>query len=90
MGTRGHVLAALLEEMMDVRGSACFEDCETQFRYSRYIRQDSVEAPVLLGTVTTYVLWKAERRWKARDGGVLFGGEEDDEYRFSCMMWVDN
>ena len=37
MATRGHVVAALLEEMMDVRGSACFENCETQFRYSRCI-----------------------------------------------------
>ena len=23
-------------------------------------------------------------------GGVLFGGEQDDEHRFSGMMWADN
>ena len=29
-----------------------------------------------------------EREWNARDGGVLFGGEEDDEYRFSCRTII--
>ena len=46
METHGHVAAALLEEMKDVRSSACFENSETEFRYSRCIRQTSVEAPV--------------------------------------------
>ena len=32
-GVHGHVAAALLAEMQDVRGSACFENCETEFRY---------------------------------------------------------
>ena len=47
MVTNGHVVAALWEEMKDVRSSACFENSETEFRYSRCIRQRSVEAPVL-------------------------------------------
>ena len=46
-GVHGHLTAALLEEILDVRGSACFENSETEFRYSRCIRQDGVEAPVL-------------------------------------------
>ena len=29
------MVAALLAEMQDGRGSACFEDFETQFRYSK-------------------------------------------------------
>ena len=34
-GLHGHVVAALLEEVKDV----CFENCETEFRYSQCIRQ---------------------------------------------------
>ena len=30
-GVHGHVAAALLAEMQDVRGSACFENSETEF-----------------------------------------------------------
>ena len=41
-------MAALLEEMKDVRGSGSFEHCETEFRYSRCIRQGSVEASVFV------------------------------------------
>ena len=35
IGTHGHVVAALLAEMQDVKGSACFETCETEFRSRR-------------------------------------------------------
>ena len=45
-GVHGHVVAALWAEM-DGRMSACLENCETEFRCSRCIRQGSVEAPVL-------------------------------------------
>ena len=31
-GVHGHVATALLAEMQDVRGSACFENRETEFR----------------------------------------------------------
>ena len=47
MGTHGHVVAALLQEMKDVKGPACFENCETEFLYSQRMRQGSEEAPVL-------------------------------------------
>ena len=61
--THGHVLAALLAQMKDLR-SACFENCEAEFRYSRCIRQRGVEA-------AKYVLWKAEEKWKTRGVGDL-------------------
>ena len=46
------IIAALLEEMKDLKGKASFESCETKFRYSRCIRHGIVEAPheVLCGT----------------------------------------
>ena len=50
-GVHGHLTAALLAEMQDVRGSASFENSETEFRYSQCIRQGGVEAPVLWGRV---------------------------------------
>ena len=71
IGTHGHVVAALLAEMQDVQGSACFENCETEFRYSKCIRQGGVEAPVLWVRVAKYVLWKGEERWKARRMGIV-------------------
>ena len=46
-GVHGNLTAALLAEMQDVRGSATFKNCETEFRYSQFIRQGGVEAPVL-------------------------------------------
>ena len=66
--------------MQDVRGSACFENCETEFGYSRCIRQDGVVALVLWGRVDKYVLRKAEVKWKARRWELPFGGENDNEY----------
>ena len=90
IGTHGHVVAALLAEMQDVKGSACSETCETEFRYSRCIRQGGVEAPVLWGRVAKYVLGKAEAKWKARGWGLSFGGESDNEYVMRSMMWADN
>ena len=44
-GVHGHLTAALLAELQDVRESACFENSETEFRYSQCIRQGGVEAP---------------------------------------------
>ena len=46
-GVHGHLTAALLAEMQDVRGSACFACSETEFRCSRCIRQGGVEARVV-------------------------------------------
>ena len=75
-GVHGHLTAALLAEMQDVRGSASFENSETEFRYSRCIRQGGVEAPVL---------W-----WRAKGWGFSFGGQYDNEYTLRGMMWADN
>ena len=80
-GVHGHVAAALLKEMQDVRGSACFENCETEFRYSRCIRQGGAEAPVLWERVAKYVLRKAEEKWKARGWGLPFIAENDKRTR---------
>ena len=72
IGAHGHVVAALLAEMQDVKGSACFENCEAEFRCSKCSRQGGVEAPVLWRRVAKYVLWKAEERWKAREWSCLW------------------
>ena len=90
IGTHGHLVAALFAEMQDVKGSACFENCETEFRYSKCIRQGGVEAPVLWERVAKYVLWKAEEKWKARGWELSFGGESDNAYVLRSMMWADN
>ena len=89
-GVPGHLTAALLAEMQDVRGSASFENCETEFRYSRCIRQGGVEAPVLWGCIANYVFWKAEEKWRAKGRGLSFGGQHDNEFSLRVMMWTDN
>ena len=89
-GVHGHLTAALLAEMQDVRESACFENSETEFRYSRCIRLGGVEALVLWGRVAKYVLWKAEEKWKAKGWGLPFGGQHDNEYVLRGMMWAGN
>ena len=73
-GVHGHLTAALLAEMQDVRGSASFENCETEFRYSRCIRQGGVEAPVLWGRASPNTCW-----------GLSFGGQHDNEYTLRGM-----
>ena len=45
-GVHGH-LTALLAEMQDVWRSACFENSETEFRYSRCIRQGGGSSGVM-------------------------------------------
>ena len=89
-GVHGHLTAALLAEMQDVRGSTSVENCETEFRYSRCIRQGGVEAPVLWRRIAKYVLWKAEEKWRAQGWGLSFGGQLDNEYALRGMMWADN
>ena len=81
-GVHGHLAAALLAEMQDVRGSACFGNSETELRYSRCIRQGGLEAAVLWGRVAKYVLWKAEAKgWEL---------STDNEYLLRGMMCADN
>ena len=89
-GVHGHLTAALLAEMQDVRGSASFENCETEFRCSRCIRQGGVEAPVLWGRIAKQVLWKAEEKWRVFGLGSSFGRQHDKEFTFRGMMLADN
>ena len=46
-GAHGDTVAAILVEMKDFHGIAQFGTSEAGFRYSKCIRQGSVEAPVL-------------------------------------------
>ena len=85
-GLHGHLTAALLAEMQDVRGSAGFENCGTDFRYCCCIRQGGVEAPALWGRVAKQVLWTAEEKWRAEGWGLSFGGQHDNEYTLRGMM----
>ena len=90
IGVHGHLTAAPLAEMRDVRESASFENSETEVRYSRCIRQGGVEAPVLWGRVAKDVLWKAEKKWKIKGWELPFGGQHDNDFVLRGMMWADN
>ena len=84
----GHLTAALLTEMQDVRGSPSFENSETEFRYSRSIRQGGVEAPMMWGRVAKCVLCKAEEKWRAKGSRLSCGGQHDNDYTLRGMMWL--
>ena len=88
-GVHGHLTEALLAEMQDVWGSARFENRETEFRYSKCIRQGGVEAPVPWGRVAKYVPLEGEK-WKAKGCGLSFGGQHDIEYVLRGIMWAEN
>ena len=51
--------------------SASFENSETEFRYSRCIRQGGVEALVLWGRVAKYVLWKLKKSGQSKGWGFI-------------------
>ena len=71
-GVHGHVSAALLAEMQDVQGSTCFENCETEFRYSRCIRQGGLEAPVLRGRVAKQCVVESRGKMEGLRMGSCF------------------
>ena len=83
-GVHGHLTAALLAEMQDVRGSGSFENSETEFRYSRCISQGNVSAPVLFGRVCQIC---AAEKLKLE---LSLGREHDSKYTLRRMMWADN
>ena len=85
----GHLTAALLADMQDVRGSASFVNCVTEIWYSRCIRQGGVEDPVLWGRIAKYVLSKAEEKWRAKGWGLSFERQHDNENTLRGMMWAD-
>ena len=81
------MVAALLAEM-DVRCSLCFENCETELRHSKCIRQGGVEAPVLWGRMAKYVSWKAEEQWKTTGWRVAFGGNLVQRYDVRRHLFI--
>ena len=83
-GVHGHLTAALLAEMQDVHRSASIDNSETEFRYSRCIRQGGVR-------VAKYVLWKAEEKWRAKRLGVMMWADNhwifsDNREKLICMV----
>ena len=86
-GVHGHLTAALLAEMQEVRGSACFEKSETEVRYRESIRQGGLEAPVLRGRVAEYF---GKVKWKANGWRLPWGGQQDNNFVLRGMMWADN
>ena len=86
-GVHGHVAASLLAEMQDVQGSACFENRETKFRYSRCIRHGGVQAPVLRRREN--VLWKSRGKVEGQRMGYYLRKEYHNQYVL-LGMWEEN
>ena len=61
---RGHIVAALLEELHDLKGQACFENCATEFGYSLCIRQGSA---LLWRKIAKYSSWRRTQVEGRRD-----------------------
>ena len=73
-GVHGHLTAALLAEMQNVRGSASFENSETEFRYTRCIRQGVVKAPVPWDASPNTCFGKWRRSVEPKAGGCSSEG----------------
>ena len=81
-GVHGHVAKALLAEMQDVRGSACFEN------RSSGIRGASAKAvwrlPCFGDVWPNMSCGKPKKSGKPKDGDLPIGGENHSEY----VLWV--
>ena len=74
-------------EMQEVKGSACFESCETEFRFSKCTRQGGVS--------TQYCgdVWPNTDYGKPKKSGRLEGGDllRRDLLQHACVqVWADN
>ena len=66
--------AAVMSEMMDVKGSARFENCGTEFRSLQCIRQGCLEGRVSWEKMVKYVLEILEQTWEATSWRIRFSG----------------
>ena len=93
------ISAALHRDMKDLKEVTSFKSCDTDFKYSRGIRQERVEAPTLwmkltrffFGTLMKYGILKAWRKY-----GILGEREissvrkETGRTSFCSISWRDN
>ena len=61
-----------LREMEYLERQASFENVENKCKFTRCIRQGSVEAPTLWLTLAKHVAWNLERGWKNRRNGDTY------------------
>ena len=47
-------------------------------------------SPFLWRREATHVPWKAKKKWKVQGWRIMYGGQGDDESRFSGMRWADS
>ena len=83
------MVAALLAEVQDVRGSACFDNSETEFR-CEMCPPGKRGGPGALKACGQIRVVESTGTWKARGWGPPLGGEKDNEYVVRGMMWADN
>ena len=76
------------EGKKDVRGCACFENCETEFRYSKCIREEGWRLQCVIAKSGQIRFVESLEERKARRWDFAFGGDGDDEYLFRGMMWA--
>ena len=77
---QGLQIAAIMEEMTDVKGVAHVENREAEFKHTR-----CVGGPDLVGQDVKDVFGLLERRWRERDWGAL-GGKEAARTDFCRAM----
>ena len=90
---RGGSLAGRDEKMKGVRGSACFENGETEFRCSKCSRDQNAVGREGWRLQTRGQICIVESRGEVEDQVVrtCFRREKlGDEYLFRGMMWADN
>ena len=89
-GVHGHLTAALLVEMQDVRGSASFE---TSGRNSGILGASAKEGWRHLycgDALPNMCCGQLKKNGRPKAGGYPSVGEHDSEHTFRAMMWADN
>ena len=82
IGNHGYVVAAMLEEMQDVKGSAR-RNFDTLNASGRVVWRHQCCGG---GWLSTYI-GKLQKKWTARGWELSFGRDSDNEYVLRSMIW---
>ena len=86
-GVHGHLTAALLAEMQDVRA---LRTARLNFGILGASAKEVWRLLCCGGALPNTCFGKRRKKWRAQGWGFSFGGQHDNEYTLRGMMWADN
>ena len=83
-------IGTFLREMKVLEGHAAFEHVESKFKFTRCIRQGSVEAPTLWLKQAMQISWNVEEEWSRNRIGVHIGKCQGESHQICSFVRADN